>query len=98
MRAQQYLKKIPESLKHVEVTEAWRNSKFKEWVKENIPINGDEILWGRASKPRREREPRAESQLQGQHSEKRQVHQDRKEEGGEERKDENPSRDEETRK
>ena len=75
MRAQQYLKNIPESLKHVEVTEAWRNS----WVKENIRTNGDDILRGRAIKPRREREPRAaQSQLQGRHSEKRQVHQDKR--------------------
>ena len=32
-------------------THAWENIKLKEWVKENIPIDRDEILWGKSSKP-----------------------------------------------
>lgn len=61
---------------------------MKEWVITNIPIAGDEFLWGRVNKPRREREnPKQLRSSDSDNARKRgNCTKEGKEEGGEERK------------
>ena len=55
MRAKKYLNILPDRLIQMDVTEAWGNRHLKEWIKRNIPLYRDKILWGRAKKSKQER-------------------------------------------
>ena len=51
MMAKQYLKIIPPLLGNTDMTEAWGNRKLNDLVLEQIPLDNDKILWGKANRP-----------------------------------------------